>query len=86
MEIILNAAINAKALLILKEREEREKKYRALVEYIERCVDANICPVCGEPLRKYTKKKHCGHITYAVCTLSESHYNKCLENVNYEYD
>lgn len=83
MGIILNAAINAKALQILKEREEREKAYRALVEYIERCVEANICPVCGEPLRRYSKIKNSWHSNYAACSKSSEHYDECFERVDY---
>jgi hypothetical protein len=57
--IIINELILNKALKILKEKEQKKEDQRKLQEYIISCLEARICPICGEPLleREPTEKE-----------------------------
>jgi oligoribonuclease (3'-5' exoribonuclease) len=61
--IEINNDILNKAENIINKKKEEEKEEKAKIEYIEKCIEAKICPICGNelhlrPASKEDKKKH----------------------------
>jgi hypothetical protein len=79
-----NNEINAKALQILEDREKARKIYEHLLEYEQRCIDANICPMCGSILKSSSKPHHRGYTAKVSCPSETCDYEKQTENVEFK--
>lgn len=59
MDIIINNDILEKAENIIKKENQKKIEEENKYIYIKKCIEAKICPICGEPLfvRNPTKEE-----------------------------
>jgi len=57
MEIQINNEIQKKAKSIIADKEAQIQQEKDKSKYIDTCINANICPVCGDELTKRTVTK-----------------------------
>lgn len=74
----INSVILKKAEQILEDKEIERLKQKALNEYIDTCIKAEICPKCGEQsleVEKWTYNKEYNESSIdTYCKLDHSHF------------